>query len=224
MKKITALKVQKRNSNRINIYLDNEFAFGLSRIVAAWLSVGQELSEEKIEALKIEDASEVALQKAIQYIQYRPRTEAEVEKKLLQQDYAEATIRGVIERLKRNHLLNDLSYAVQWVENRCTFHPRSHRVIRMELRQKGISDNVIDEALAKAVEEEDLAYAAGLPKVRRFAALEWFDFRKKMSAYLGRKGFSYGVISPVVEKLWNELKSGEDSGEPGEPIGLNGLF
>ena len=51
-RKITALKVQKRNKNRVNVYLDNEFAFGLSRIVAGWLKTGQELSEEKILEIK----------------------------------------------------------------------------------------------------------------------------------------------------------------------------
>ena len=53
MRKITAIEVQKRTPNRVNIYLDGEFAFGLSRIVAVWLRTGQELSEEKIEQLQI---------------------------------------------------------------------------------------------------------------------------------------------------------------------------
>ena len=52
MRKITAIEVQKRRPNRVNIHLDGEFAFGLARIVAAWLRVGQELSEEKIEELQ----------------------------------------------------------------------------------------------------------------------------------------------------------------------------
>ena len=58
MKKITAIVVQKRSPNRVNIYLDGEFAFGLARIVAAWLRTGQELSEEKIEQLQAEEARE----------------------------------------------------------------------------------------------------------------------------------------------------------------------
>ena len=58
MKKITALQVQKRNPNRVNIHLDGEFAFGVARIVAAWLRIGQELSEEKIGQLQAEDGRE----------------------------------------------------------------------------------------------------------------------------------------------------------------------
>ena len=57
-KQITDLKAQKRNHQRVNVYLDGEYAFGLSRIVAAWLHVGQELSPEKIKELKLEDELE----------------------------------------------------------------------------------------------------------------------------------------------------------------------
>ena len=57
-RKVTALKKQKRNAQRINVYLDGEFAFGLSRYAAAWLQVGQELSPEKIQELQEVDAQE----------------------------------------------------------------------------------------------------------------------------------------------------------------------
>jgi regulatory protein len=53
MRKITAIKVQKRNSNRVNIYLDGEYAFGLARSVAAWLSIDQNLNEKKIDELQV---------------------------------------------------------------------------------------------------------------------------------------------------------------------------
>ena len=65
---ITALTLQKRNRERVNVYLDGEYAFGLARIVAAWLVVGQELSDEKITQLRIEDEREVAYQRALRLI------------------------------------------------------------------------------------------------------------------------------------------------------------
>ncbi|HOG79782.1 MAG TPA: hypothetical protein PK454_08510, partial [Anaerolineaceae bacterium] len=64
--KITALKVQKRNPNRVNVYLDGDFAFGLARVVAAWLQIGQILTPEKITSLQAQDTHEVAYQKALQ--------------------------------------------------------------------------------------------------------------------------------------------------------------
>ena len=64
-KTITAIKVQKKNQDRVNIYLDGEFAFGLARIVAAWLRVGQELEDSKIDQLQAEDEHEKAYQRAL---------------------------------------------------------------------------------------------------------------------------------------------------------------
>ena len=80
--KITALKRQKRNPNRVNIYLDGKFAFGLSRIVAGWLEVGQELDDEKISSLQVEDELEVAYQRALKFISHRIRTENEIRRNL----------------------------------------------------------------------------------------------------------------------------------------------
>ena len=78
MKKITALQVQKRNPNRVNVHLDGEYAFGLARIVAAWLKVGQTLEEEKISELQADDARERAMQQAMLFLSYRARSEKEI--------------------------------------------------------------------------------------------------------------------------------------------------
>ena len=210
MAEITALKAQKRNPNRINVYLDGDYSFGLSRIVAAWLHIGQELSEEKITELQSSDEKEVAMQKAVHFLNYRIRTEQEIVRKLQKEGFEPQVVTEVIERLKKNQMIGDAKFADLWVESRVNFRPRSHHLIAMELRQKGVAEAHIDQALEQAPEDEILAYQAGQSRLRRYAFLEWKDFRKKLSAYLGRKGFSYGVISPVVEQLWEELQaSGE---------------
>src|SRR5262245_14647340 len=82
MTKVTAIEIQKRSPNRVNVYLDGEFAFGLARIVAAWLKVGQDLDEKKIEQLQAEDARERALQQAILFLSYRVRSESEIRRNL----------------------------------------------------------------------------------------------------------------------------------------------
>ena len=64
----------------MNIYLDGEFAFGLARITAAWLKVGQELGDEKIDKLQAEDARERAYQQALLFLSYRARSEEEIRK------------------------------------------------------------------------------------------------------------------------------------------------
>ncbi len=78
---VTALKAQKKNPNRVSIYLDGEFAFGVSRIVAAWLKIGQSLSDEKLASIQKQEAGELALQKALLLLSYRPRSESEIQKR-----------------------------------------------------------------------------------------------------------------------------------------------
>jgi regulatory protein len=209
---ITAIKVQKRNPQRVAIYLDGEFAFGLARIVAAWLNVGKALSDEDILKFKEQDTLEVAYQKALHFISYRPRATAEVQKKLVEKGFSEPDVVETLERLQRNGLLNDAQFAQDWVENRMAFRPRSRRVMAFELRRKGLVDETIDQALGEQVDEESLAYEAGRRQARRLAGLERREFRTKLGAFLGRRGFSYDVVRPVVDRLWAEASQPEDGG------------
>ena len=201
---ITAIKLQRRNSQRVSIFLDGEYAFGLARIVAAWLTVGRVLSDDEIEDYKEQDTLEVAYQSALRFISYRPRTESEIQKKLNEKNYSEPVIAQVVERLQRNGLINDFQFAQSWVENRSTFRPRSHRALAFELRQKGVPEDMIEQVIAGTSDEETLAYQAAERKAQRFAELDRRDFRMKLAAFLGRRGFNYEVILPVVDRLWTE--------------------
>jgi regulatory protein len=204
MRTVTAIEVQKKNPNRVNIYLDDQFAFGVSRIVAVWLKVGQQLSEEKIAALQEADAREIALQKALHYLGYRPRSVEEVRKNLEKHEIPAAVIDEAIARLERENLVGDAKFAREWVENRSTFRPRGKRALSVELRQKGLSDAVIGEVLEENLDEEALALNAAQKYARKLEGLEWIEFRKKMSGFLGRRGFGYDVISPVTRQVWEE--------------------
>lgn len=203
MKKITALEVQKKNPNRVNVHLDGEFAFGLARIVAAWLRLGQQLSEEKIEQLIAEDARERAYQQSMLFLSYRARSEAEIRKNLRKHEIPEAVIEQTLERLRQDGLANDDQFAQAWVENRATFRPRSRRMMAMELKQKGLADEAIQSAIQN-VDDEASAYEAAKKRAARFKGLEWNDFRKKLSEFLARRGYAYSVIAPVVTRIWNE--------------------
>lgn len=206
MKKITALEVQKRNPNRVNVYLDGEFAFGLSRIVAAWLRVNSQVDEGKIEQLQAEDARERALQQALLFLSYRARSESEIRQNLRKHEYPEEAIEHTLERLRRDGLADDTGFAQTWVENRSAFRPRSRRMLAMELRRKGIDDEASSDAL-KNVDDEALAYEAAQKRAPRFKDLEWNEYRKKLSEFLARRGFPYPVIAPVVTRTWNETRA-----------------
>ena len=200
---ITALTAQKRNTQRINVYLDGEFAFGLTRFVAAWLYLGQELSDEKITELQTEDAREVAYQKALNLLDYRPRTAQEIRQKLQKHEISADNIDYVLERLARSGLLNDQQFAQSWVDNRSEMRPRGRRALAYELRQRGVDQQTIEKTLEN-VDEEPLAYQAAVKRLPRLRGLEWQDFRTKLYRYLAQRGFNYEVCAPVIARLWQE--------------------
>ena len=212
MSKITAIEPQQKNPQRVNVYLDGEFAFGLACITAGWLKVGLELSEEKITALQAEDANEMAYQKALHFLSYRPRSSAEVRQNLTKRGIPEVLVNETVNRLQRAGLVNDQEFARAWVENRNTFQPRSKTALRMELRRKGLSDEVLQPVLDEQVDEEALAFEAARKYARRLAGLEWLEFRQKLSGFLARRGFSYTTLSPVVSEVWKETRTA-DGGE-----------
>lgn len=203
MKKVTALQVQKRNPNRVNVFLDGVYAFAIARITAGWLHLGQELTEEKIKQLLSSDQIEMAMQRAYRFLSYRPRSEQELRQNLNKHQVGENVIDQVVQRLKNDLLINDEDFARQWVENRNEFRPRGRRLLRYELHHKGVADQVIDHTLQQ-LNEEQLAQTAARKQARKYRGLQWVDFRRKMSAFLARRGFNYEVISSTIPQIWEE--------------------
>jgi regulatory protein len=206
MATITAIDAQKKNPQRVNVHLDGQFAFGLSRLTAAWLRVGQSLSDEKIAALRADDAREAALQQAMLFLSYRARSVAEVRKNLAKHEFTADVIEATIERMQQAGLLGDEQFARAWVENRNTFRPRGRRVLALELRQKGIAEDAIRGALAESADEQSLALEAGRKYARRLSGLAWPEYRAKLTGHLGRRGFVYEVIASATKQLWQEAR------------------
>ena len=208
MQKITALTPQKHNKERLNVYLDGEFAFGLAVEAAVGLAVGDTLSAERVAALQDEDAFSRAKERAMRYLSYRPRSVAEVRRNLLGKEVDEALVERVIAYLQEYDYLNDRDFARYWVEQRETFKPRGRLALQQELRQKGVARTIIDEAVEE-VDEVDAARRAAEKRVRRWSHLPYDDFRTKLGRYLQRRGFRYGIIRATVEEIWKKLASEE---------------
>lgn len=211
--KVTALRLQARNKGRVNVYLDGKYGFPLAKIVAVRLRIGQELDENAIAQLRGTDDEEKAYERALKFLAPRPRSEAEVRRRLTQHKLLPALIDTTVARLQRAGLLDDQAFANFWVENRNTFRPRSTRVLRGELRQKGLSDEAVRAALGNTNDTE-AAYALGLKRVRRYAAAPRDEFRRKLGDFLARRGFNFDIIEPVVERLWTEHGSGAAADDP----------
>jgi regulatory protein len=206
--KITDLQPQKRRKDRVSVFLDGHFAFGLQEATAVGLFIGQNLSESDVEALKQADSVEWAKQVAYRLLGLRPRSTEEVRRHLRKKDVEEAIIDRVIDRLHELNLLDDAAFARYWVEQRETFKPRSRRALQYELYQKGLSRQIIEEAVAE-VDETAAARRASQSKALRWARLPEEDFRAKMQGFLGRRGFNYAIISDVTRQLWQEY-AGDD--------------
>lgn len=205
MAKITGIEPQARHANRFNLYVDNKFYAGLSELVAARLRVGQELSDADLAAIEQDEQLEDAHEKALRFLEPRPRSTAEVRDQLRKKKFAPEIVDTVIERLTSAGLLDDAAFAKYWVENREEFRPRAGRALRYELKRKGLPDDAIQEAVTH-VDESESAYRAGLAKARRFRDLEYREFREKIGAFLLRRGFSYEVARQAAERLWQETR------------------
>jgi regulatory protein len=206
---ITALVAQKRNKQRVNVYLDGQFAFGLAALEAARLRKGQYLSDEEIACLKAVDEIETAYEQALHFLSFRPRSVAEVRRKLGEGKYSQAVIEAAIERLERAGLLDDEAFARFWVENRAQFGPRSAKALRYEMRQKGVPEAAIRSAL-DGLDEATAAYEAARGLARRLAQADRQTFYKRVGDFLARRGFAFGIIRETVERLWIERETDSD--------------
>ncbi len=208
MKKITALRVGRGRRKRVNVFLDGRFAFSLEAEVAVkeGLQVGQELSANQIEALARSDHFHRCLNAAAHYLSYRPRSEFELRERLRQRGFDGDSVEAVITKLKEQGLVDDTAFAQFWKDNRESFSPRSQWLTKLELRRKGVANNIIDQVVDD-IDNDDSAYRAALSKARSLPLSDYQSFHRRLGEYLKRRGFGYGVINHSLERLWQELGS-----------------
>lgn len=206
MNTITAIRETPRQ--QVKIFLDGKPAFGLQNEVAAQerLRVGQELSDTRIAALKQSSISRRCRDAALGYLNYRPRSEQELRERLTRRGFASEIVTAAIGQLKEQGLVNDRSFAQFWKDNRESFRPRSQRLTRQELRRKGVAEDIIDQVVTGADDNES-AHRAALSKIRSVSTPDYDVFRRRLGGYLQRRGFSYPVIERTVRQVWQERES-----------------
>lgn len=198
---ITKISPQK-NGKRVNIYLDNKFSFGidLENLVKLGLALDQELSEEKVIDIVKKADFQKTYDKILNFAVRRPRSKKEFDMWLKKYKVAQSLYAKLFANLKKLALLDDKKFAVWWVTQRVQFKNKSKRALKMELRQKGISDTTIEEVLQEEnIDEKKMAEKLLAKKSRLWVGLDEFSARRKKSAYLLRNGFSWDVIKVVLE-------------------------
>ena len=208
MRKITAIRAGRGRGKRVNIFLDGRFAFSVEAEVAAKerLQVEQELSTERIEVLAKTDHLQRCLNAAVHYLSYRPRSEPELRERLHRRGFDGDSVEAVIAKLKEQGLVDDIAFAQFWKDNRETFSPRSQWLTKLELRRKGVANDIIDQVV-DTIDDEDSAYRAAQRKARSLPQSDYQSFRRRLGEHLKRRGFSYGVINNTVNRLWQDQVS-----------------
>ena len=212
---ITALRFQKRDKERVNLFLDSEYAFPLPALEAAQLRIGQQLSEQEIEELRAVDLRSRGYNRALRFLAVRPRSQVEVRRNL--QAYrprdgrrlAESQIEWIIAKLQEWQYLDDREFARFWVEQRNRFRPVAPRALRYELRQKGVDDSVAHEIIDELSDATSACEAAARSRLYRWQEeTNPVQFRRKMGSFLQRRGFDYEVARGVIDRIWKELEEG----------------
>jgi len=200
MPQITKIKAQK-NKKRVNLYLDNQYAFGLDadNFLKAGLKVGQKLSQKEVDELIFKNQFQKMLDRTLRLISRRPRSEKEIRDYLKKKKATSKLSQKLIKKLKKLGQLDDQTFAFWWVEQRTAFRPRGKFGLIMELRQKGIDQEMIDKAI-EPINELPLAEKTAKRKAKILKNLPKEKVYQKLSAFLARRGFSWETIKKVVAK------------------------
>jgi regulatory protein len=205
---ITALQIQKRNKERVNVFIDGQYALAVTVLVAVTLKKGQYLSDAELEQFKDADELTKAYNQAIRFLGFRPRSQVEIERHLSDKDYGPEVIAPTVERLRQEQYMDDEAFSRFWLENRERFRPRGRQALRYELKQKGLDHEVIETTLAD-LDEDESAWAAVENKLSRWKNLEEQEFKQKVMGFLSRRGFNYEVASQAANRAWASLDVSE---------------
>ena len=198
--KITKIEAQVKNKGRYSIYVDDKFAFGISELglIESKIKIGQELSESDLDNLKSESKIDKLYNQTLSLIMSRMRSRWEVEDYLRRKGAEPEISIAIISRLDSKNFINDLEFARKWVENRRLLKPTSRRKLRLELRQKRVSDTVVSEVLEEDDTDDREILKQEILKKRQQSR---YQDDLKLMQYLSRQGYNYDDIKNVLGEL-----------------------
>jgi regulatory protein len=209
---ISRITVQVRDPERVSLFIDGEFAFGLPAIevMKRGLKRGDELTQADIEQLLAVDEIERAVTAALTFVSYRPRSEREVRDRLRLRDFSQPAIDQAVERMRGWKYLDDQAFARWWVENRGEHRPRGKRLLAGELRTKGVPSEVINEVIEEAeIDEFPAALEVARKRMGSLSNLDRQAQERRLGSYLARRGYGWDVVGPVLKTLFAEADEAE---------------
>ncbi len=205
--RVTALRPTKRDPDRIAVDLDGSFAFALPAALVSdqRIDIGDMLDADRVNALLAADQASRATEAALVFLGYRPRSEKEVRDRLRRGGYEQDAIEHAISRLHEWRYLDDADFARRWVENRTAHRPRGRRLLQQELRHKGIDGEIARDAIDDAdLDEAGAAEALARRRLPAYAGDEPAAVRRRLGAYLARRGYGYDIIRIALDRALGE--------------------
>jgi len=207
---VTAVQTQQRDAERVSVFVDGAFAFGLALEVAVRAGVrkGVLLSVAEQEALLAEEEAFRARRAALDLIAHRAQTEGEIRRKLARKGFSEAAAEGAVERMRDLGYLDDEAYARAYVRGKHAGSGHGPQRLRADLLRRGVKPATIDAALAEEVADDALLETALEHGRRRWLRLasepDPRKRQKRLSDFLARRGYGYDVIREVLEAVARE--------------------
>jgi Uncharacterized protein conserved in bacteria len=205
MAKITKIEVQKKNKERVNLFLDDEYAFSLSMelVYKEGLKKNQEIDSKKLELLAEEESIIRCKNSALKTIERSYKTEKEVIEKLKEKGYGENAINISIEFLRQYNFINDTNYTKAYIKDKLNSY--GSQKIKYTLIQKGISKEIIEDILADADKDNERNTAINLAKkkldVIRKKESDNYKISGKLYRYLMSRGYGYDIVNEVVKEV-----------------------
>lgn len=210
--KVTALETQKRDSSRLNMYIDENFFCGISLNVVAQFGIyqGKELSEDELKEVLNAELKARFFDRAVSYLVRSPKTEFQVRRYLKDlafkkkgkwfQDISKEELQNIeeniVSRLLEYEYIDDEKYAQMFVESRIKNKPRGKNILLGELISKGVSRDTAQKVLGEMLEDEYSILVATYRKRFKEESIS-FDDRKKID-FLRRKGFNWDLIESFI--------------------------
>ncbi|HLS23583.1 MAG TPA: recombination regulator RecX [Pseudogracilibacillus sp.] len=214
MHTITKVSQQKRNKNRLNIYLDGTYGLSVSdeTYIKFHLYKGKQLSKEELEKIIEDDQLHQAYVLSIRYLSYRMRTEREMRLYLQKKELESFVIDKVIERLYKEKLIDDQAFANAFVNDRIERSSKGPQLIEQELREKGVAPQFITEALRKFSREKqiDRAYTLAEKELQKRSNRPYRRRLEQLQARLIRRGYPSDITREVISFLPNKQDEDEE--------------
>lgn len=202
-KQVTSIETQKR-PGRYNIYLDGDYAFAVDEqvLIDFMLSKGMFLDEKKIRDIQAADSQQKAYQASLNYLSYQLRSEAEVRDKLDELE-GEVDQDAIIDKLKGLKLIDDLNFSESFVRTKARINQMGPRQIAQKLREKGVEQADIEQALKEYREEDQLdnAFLLAEKQLRKGKKYSSRQAQQKAQQFLMQKGFSKEVIERAMQQV-----------------------